>query len=529
MASSDGTSKLETFVKWLSDNGADLSRIELRDAGADGNGVYAREDILADTRYAYIPHSLVITGKVCQDALSGPSQNGDCGLRGRPLLAAFLIHQRFTCSDSFWKPYIDILPSQYHTPLEFASDELQILKGTPVEYAVEDRRQKYVDEHLQAVAAVEGRIPADVLTFENYVWAASAVSSRSFSKDLVKGSSDEQTEGSEVLLPLLDMMNHLPRRRVSWISNDTGIEFVTGQVLRGGEQVYNNYGPKSNEELMLGYGFCFEGNPFSHFHLRLNYERDPRHGDKQGLLERFGIAECDQYIRRDALPRDLLPMLRVMAMNDVDLHHAEQLEEGGLEFVGLCNELRARHLLLFLLEKKLAAFDAAEEDAQSVADSDNARVARAYRDEIGQILRSAIDRLLADEQRLMRYACGLAAGSQTSLPWYARPPSAEFATPSISSDAEQPSAKRPRSDTPLGELEQSFLDSALLTTDSFAGDTEFAEALEQIDVDEDVALALFVVRVLLCEQSLWHARVRRLEGFAYPMDEEELEDVHAAL
>ncbi|KAJ1718369.1 hypothetical protein LPJ53_006555, partial [Coemansia erecta] len=30
-------------------------------------------------------------------------------------------------------------------------------------------------------------------------------------------------------------------------------------------------------------------------------------------------------------------------------------------------------------------------------------------------------------------------------------------------------------------------------------------------------------------QSLWHARVRRLEGFAYPMDEEELEDVHAAL
>ncbi|KAJ2377765.1 hypothetical protein IW150_001189, partial [Coemansia sp. RSA 2607] len=526
MASEESTSKLDTFVKWLLDNGADLSRIELRDAGADGNGVYAREDIPEDTRYAYIPHTLAITGKVCHAALSTASQAGDCGLRGRPLLAAFLVHQRFVCADSFWKPYIDILPAQYHTPLEFSDAELQILVETPAEHSVEDRRQKYADEHRSAVTAVGGKI-GGALTFANYVWAASAVCSRSFSKDLVKGS-DELTESSEVLLPLLDMMNHLPRRRVSWICDDSGIEFVTGQLLRRGEQVYNNYGPKSNEELMLGYGFCVPDNPFSHFHLRLNYARDPRYEDKQAVLERFGIAERDQYIRRDELPRDLLPMLRVLAMSDVDLHYAAQLEEGMLEFFGLCNELRARHLLLFLLEKKLAVFDAAEEGALAAADSENARVARAYRSEIGLILRATIERLVADEQRLMRYACGL-TDAQTSLPWYARPPSAEFIPPNTASQAESPAAKRPRTDIPLAELEQNFVSHALLTTDSFACDEEFADALEQIDVEEDVALALFIVRALLCEQSACHARVKRLEHLACPMDDYELEDVHASL
>ncbi|KAJ2856476.1 Histone-lysine N-methyltransferase setd3 [Coemansia erecta] len=182
--------RLAAFVRWLEDNGADLGRIGVCDAGAEGNGVYAQQDISSNERYAYIPHKLVITGKVCQQTL------GD-GLQGRALLAAFLVHERFVAADSFWKPYIDILPQKYHTPLEFDSLELALLGGTPVEHAVEDRRSKYKEEHRAAQRATEGRIPGDVLTLENYVWAASAVSSRAFSKELVRGY-DEQTASSEM-------------------------------------------------------------------------------------------------------------------------------------------------------------------------------------------------------------------------------------------------------------------------------------------------------------------------------------------
>ncbi|KAJ8975461.1 hypothetical protein NQ317_000892 [Molorchus minor] len=45
-------------------------------------------------------------------------------------LAIFLLVQKFK-QDSFWKPYIDILPSSYSTVLYFSVEDLEHLKGSP--------------------------------------------------------------------------------------------------------------------------------------------------------------------------------------------------------------------------------------------------------------------------------------------------------------------------------------------------------------------------------------------------------------
>ena len=65
-----------------------------------------------------------------------------------------------------------------------------------------------------------------------------------------------------VLFPGLDALNHSHEAHVDWtfdpgqfsitLSGDAGME--------AGEEVFNNYGPKSNAELLLGYGFCIPGN-----------------------------------------------------------------------------------------------------------------------------------------------------------------------------------------------------------------------------------------------------------------------------
>ncbi|KAJ2017156.1 hypothetical protein IWW57_005406, partial [Coemansia sp. S610] len=170
--------KLLAFVEWLKINGADFSKIEIRDTTSEGgNGVYALERIESNERYAFIPHSLVVTGKVCHDTVrtNGPQQpvTESDPKPGRLMLCVFLIHERFVAGDaSFWKPYIDILPREFHTPLHFSDEELMFLRGTPAEFAVEERRQGYREEHEKALALVpESVIPRDVLTFENYLWA----------------------------------------------------------------------------------------------------------------------------------------------------------------------------------------------------------------------------------------------------------------------------------------------------------------------------------------------------------------------
>jgi hypothetical protein len=60
------------------------------------------------------------------------------------------------------------------------------------------------------------------------------------------------------LLPLLDMLNHWPGTKISWLSTPNHIEFVNEANIDAQRQVYNNYGPKGNEELLMSYGFCLD-------------------------------------------------------------------------------------------------------------------------------------------------------------------------------------------------------------------------------------------------------------------------------
>lgn len=71
------------------------------------------------------------------------------------------------------------------------------------------------------------------------------VSSRSFPYRLVDSSAKE---GSEAMFPLLDSLNHKPNTKITWSTNNGSVSFVAGQEFKAGQEVFNNYGPKSNEE-----------------------------------------------------------------------------------------------------------------------------------------------------------------------------------------------------------------------------------------------------------------------------------------
>ncbi|KAJ2754879.1 hypothetical protein GGI19_002084 [Coemansia pectinata] len=514
--SSTRSERLRKFVEWLETNGAIFSKVEIRDGTSEGgSGVYALERIESDERYAFIPHDLIITGRVCHDTVRTNEQQqqqkegeGDDPRHRRMMLSVFLIHERFVMKEaSFWKPYIDILPLEFHTPLQFNDEELKFLRGTPAEFAVEERREGYREQHQTALALVpESVIPRDVLTYENYLWAMTVLSSRSFSKDLMEGSLCSLTAESEVLMPLLDMTNHYPLTPVTWTICDDGVGFSNCGTIEAGQEIVNDYGEKSNEELMMGYGFCVPQNPLSCFHIKLNYSQDPLVEAKERILAAAGLEKShDQYIRASELPCDLLPVLRVMVMTDVDLYYIGQdADRDLLEHVGLRNELRARFLLMFLLEKKLSVFESSVAGLPAEATTTNAQVALAYRTEIEDILRSTIANLQMAEQDIMARACRLFESEGHELPRYI---CAEKA-------ATGPTSKRARADVRPSEQ---FIDSVLITSESFATDQAFLEASELVDVNEDILLTLFLLRARMVPSSPWHAAIRRLDGFKHPM------------
>jgi hypothetical protein len=72
-----------------------------------------------------------------------------------------------------------------------------------------------------------------------------------------------------VLFPVVDIPNHLPDAKMNW-SYDPGLfSIALAQPVGSGSEIYNNYGPKGNDELLLGYGFCLPHNPFDKVLLTL--------------------------------------------------------------------------------------------------------------------------------------------------------------------------------------------------------------------------------------------------------------------
>jgi hypothetical protein len=72
-----------------------------------------------------------------------------------------------------------------------------------------------------------------------------------------------------VLFPIVDIPNHLPDAKMDWTYDPGVFSIALAGSVTAGSQIYNNYGPKGNDELLLGYGFCLLNNPFDKVLLTL--------------------------------------------------------------------------------------------------------------------------------------------------------------------------------------------------------------------------------------------------------------------
>lgn len=64
-----------------------------------------------------------------------------------------------------------------------------------------------------------------------------------------------------VLFPVMDAGNHNPNARVDWTYDPGFFTFAVRDEINADQEVFNNYGPKGNDELLMGYGFCSTDNP----------------------------------------------------------------------------------------------------------------------------------------------------------------------------------------------------------------------------------------------------------------------------
>ncbi|KAK1861040.1 hypothetical protein I4F81_003624 [Pyropia yezoensis] len=214
-------------------------------------------------------------------------------------------------------PYVATLPAAHDDPSHWTAEQVGWLAGTNLAAALPARLaalRAIFDAVVPPLTAARPDVfPPDVYTWGAWTWAVSAYTSRAFPARLAQlggpavrplitpsggGGGGVDSGGGTgtaavadppgLMLPLLDSCNHQLGSPVTWrtVTDDgdggagaddgpglaasgtagvptaaaTGaVELVVGYPVAAGAPVMNNYGPKANESLLMGYGFCLDG------------------------------------------------------------------------------------------------------------------------------------------------------------------------------------------------------------------------------------------------------------------------------
>lgn len=294
------------LVAWATSNGALVSnKVAFKEVSQGNIGAFysskgSENDALKGNQIR-LPLNLVITVENAIEAFGEEFHAISSTLTNtNSLLKLYLARERTSehLCKSFFKPYLDLLPSstQIGSPLVWTADEKALLKGSNLGNSLKDNIRELAEEWWQIINLLPESLarPSEHFvnmkfyyeykfytdddlynylvkdlkidnwtSFSNYLWASLIIKSRAFPRYLLKSFSDSEIKEHEtMLLPLIDLLNHDPTAKVNWsVNKHTTTEYFDFKSDSASDgELFNNYGQKGNEELLLGYGFCLEHN-----------------------------------------------------------------------------------------------------------------------------------------------------------------------------------------------------------------------------------------------------------------------------
>lgn len=105
-----------------------------------------------------------------------------------------------------------------------------------------------------------------------------------------------EIETVPILFPVIDILNHSVTAKVEWDFNpykSFTLRCLESSNFTVNEELFNNYAPKQNDELLLGYGFCLENNPIEQFALKLAFQPElMQYAAEVGLMQSSSVPFC---------------------------------------------------------------------------------------------------------------------------------------------------------------------------------------------------------------------------------------------
>lgn len=132
-------SALEDFTKFIVENGAQIDGVEITEFPGYDLGLLALKDYKENDMFVTIPNKLVFSfDKAAENVQYAAKMVSLIASMPNISLAFFLMIERLN-PDSFWKPYLDVLPERYATVMYLTPTELNELKGKNYQNSIKQK------------------------------------------------------------------------------------------------------------------------------------------------------------------------------------------------------------------------------------------------------------------------------------------------------------------------------------------------------------------------------------------------------
>ncbi|KAI0883119.1 SET domain-containing protein [Annulohypoxylon maeteangense] len=289
-------SKTATFLEWFRAwPGAtfhpDIKIEDLRKTGA-GRGIVATADIPQDTILFNIPRTAIISTQTSdlprripqvfettglEDADNEADEDGS-ETSGPPdnwvSLILIMIYEYFQGEKSRWKPYFDVLPTQFETLMWWSEQELQELQASAIvgkigkdeaDEMFRTRVLPVIEEHAD-VFYPDGsqRLGEQQLVYLSHQMGSTIMS---YAFDLENDdeendpeNDDEWVEDKESslmmgMVPMADILNADAEFNAHVNHGEDSLSVTTLRPIPAGTEILNYYGPLGNGELLRRYGY----------------------------------------------------------------------------------------------------------------------------------------------------------------------------------------------------------------------------------------------------------------------------------
>jgi len=277
VASSDTPqAKLDNLTAWLASLGSAPDdrcwqfRASPTDSHVRGCGAFATEDLPEGKPIMRVRREAIFSAKfgkaLCPEVAAFVETYAD-----NPTLelAMLMLYHRFK-PDSFFRPYIDALPTVFSVPLFWDPAIFAALRHsrTMIRSAFNLRASVilYIRARQMAKKMECKAFPASYLTWTNFRWALSVVITRQNKIPLPAEDIERMGPADDhcvlALVPGWDMLNHaVGTTTTTFDSSLDALLYTTMRPSAQGEEILMFYGPRPNDLLLIYAGFCVPGNP----------------------------------------------------------------------------------------------------------------------------------------------------------------------------------------------------------------------------------------------------------------------------